>query len=140
MEPQGSFGRKGLTCMVNCLELERVMTFVEDNPDNHTQEEWICGSGACFAGWACMLNGWSHLALTDYVTKDGDCRHTREVAQEILGIRATDALILFWGNNTPQKLRLMVKDLCNGEALRDYWMTSRGRRGVLSMVRMDEVS
>lgn len=46
--------------MVNMLELEKVMTFIQDHPEKHDQRVWIteCGTAACMAGWAAVLNGW----------------------------------------------------------------------------------
>lgn len=129
--------------MVNSVELERIMGFIEENPADHKQEEWICGTEACFAGWTCLLNDWGPQynvdgTSTEFVTKGEECQHVREVAQDILGITPTDALILFWGNNTPDKLRLMVKDLSNGEELREHWVSWPCNTGDSVMVRLSE--
>ena len=47
--------------------MRRVLTFVQDNPDQHNQCDWICGSAACLAGWAVLLDrGVTEIEDADY--------------------------------------------------------------------------
>jgi hypothetical protein len=112
---------------VNTQLLEQVMTHIEDHPEQHDQSVWVdeCGTAACFAGWACLLSGWQVGPRWDFngplispdtlIEKD-----TPEAAVDLLGIDIYDADRLFDARNTLPMLALMVKDLMNGEELRDW--------------------
>jgi hypothetical protein len=113
---------------VNVELLEQVMQYIEDRPAQHDQGIWLdeCGTAACFAGWACLLSGWQVGASWDYgspLVMSPDAlveKVVPEVAIELLGIGTEDAGVLFNGCNSLPMLRLMVKDLLNGEDLRDW--------------------
>jgi hypothetical protein len=113
---------------VNVALLEQVMTRIEDHPEQHDQTVWVneCGTAACFAGWACLLSGWQSAISWDEsrpIVMSPDTlveKLVPDVAIELLGIGNGDAVTLFDAQNTRQMLRLMVKDLLNGEDLRDW--------------------
>jgi hypothetical protein len=105
--------------------IERTMQHIVDHPEEHDQATWIsnaCGTVACFAGWALMLDGvsaqdvlrWSHAAPRYSLVGS----RVREVATERLGLTADEAGRLFCAENTRDMLQLMVKDLVNGDKLR----------------------
>ncbi len=121
---------------VNRDLLERVMTKIKDDPDHHCQGSWAlktswCGTVACFAGWAVMLEGWqpifdlNSLVAVD-AEKDGQTEDICDLAQDLLGIADGDVTILFNGNNSREGLELMVKDLLNGDRLADRWTYQAG--------------
>ncbi len=137
--------------MANTTKLQRVMEYIEENPKCHTQDEWICGSGACFAGWTCLMGGWKWFRAKDWESADrvykgkrpnildtSATRHIQDVAIEILDLDYTDALILFWGNNTPKLLREMVDDLTHGEKLAMHWIPVVGAQNITSLERLTE--
>ncbi len=108
--------------------LEKVMTHINDHPDVHDQEVWTvnpdyydpsnienCGTAACFAGWTCLLSG--------YTSRDVE---VESKAVELLGIEWDDAGVLFHSDNTREDLNLMVKDLMNGEELDEVWEFGAG--------------
>jgi hypothetical protein len=108
--------------------LERVMTYIEDHPDEHKQAFWFtmgsCGTAACFAGHAALLSGYQPAGNS----ADGwrrDCqlpgerpKPTSFVARELLGLTEEEGRTLFADWITRPMLKLMVKDLCNGDPLR----------------------
>lgn len=112
---------------VNVELLERVMRHIEDHPAQHDQGIWLdeCGTAGCFAGWACLLSGWRPSVVfapgcglvisPDTLVERG----AYDAALDLLGIDTPDALTLFDAVNTAPMLSLMVKDLVNGEPLRD---------------------
>lgn len=133
--------------MTNIDALDQAMTFIVDHPDKHDQRTWVCETGACLAGHVTLLNGYravSHYdgfvveidSMADLVVdklvadaaspgrlRYAGARKVREVAVEILDLEDIDAEVLFGGANTIDQLQLMVKDLSNGELLRDLWVT-----------------
>ncbi|MBO0676755.1 hypothetical protein JRC04_04685 [Mycolicibacterium sp. S2-37] len=94
--------------------LERVMQHILDHPEQHFQGSWItsCGTAACFAGWAAMFSGMSAREVYEH-------DRMKDVGAELLGLTAGEAFVLFTSWNTRDMLQLMVKDLVNGDALRD---------------------
>lgn len=111
--------------MVNVPELERVLAYCRDNPDKHDQSNWICGTTACFAGHAALLNGWKPVLATvwdgtvwdgstAYVTKDDQGNRSLPiVAAGILGLDDDQAHNLFITCQTFDALELAVKDIIN---------------------------
>lgn len=98
------------------------MTQIKDHPELHRQErvfvETDCGTAGCFAGWACLLNGYMQLSGGHVMTPNGDV-YGVEAAISALGITRNEAYTLFACGNSRSMLELMVKDLVNGEELRD---------------------
>lgn len=119
--------------MTNIAELDRVMTFIKDNPEKHNQSVWSndCGTAACLAGWACLLNG----AIVDkarfydgfsfvggpIIDSDGHKNMIKDTAMDILELDDPDADILFNADNSIADLELMIKDLANGDLLHECW-------------------
>lgn len=129
--------------MTNVSELNRVMTFIKDNPEMHDQSIWAneCGTTACLAGWACLLNGYSidTEKIGDYKKNHGpnagivrfggpildsfnNAADIQYTAIDILDLDDEDANILFAEANTVDDLELMVKDLANGDDLDELWV------------------
>lgn len=99
--------------------LEQVMQHITDHPEKHSQEEWFCGTAACFAGWACLMSGWKQVEVDSVrVTRPGVSSYADTVATAELGLEEHEANRLFDGANTRDMLRLMVKDLVNGDKMR----------------------
>jgi len=117
--------------------IERTMQHIVDHPEEHDQATWIgnltCGTVACFAGWALMLDGvsaedilnWSHAAPRYSLVGS----RAREVATEHLGLTIDEAGRLFQASNTRDMLQLMVKDLINGKELRQTSQYEEEARG-----------
>lgn len=97
--------------MRNTELLQQVMQYIDDHPKQHDQSDWYreneCGTTACFAGWACILTGHNISASTN----------VRDTAIAALGLTSSEAWKLFFATNTRDTLRLMVKDLVNGDEL-----------------------
>ena len=95
--------------------LQATMQQIIDHPEQHDQYRFvdmnICGTTACFAGWAALLSGWS-IARIRRVDSMYDA------GAKLLGLTDDEASILFYGSNTRPVLELMVKDLINGDKLR----------------------
>lgn len=107
--------------MRNIPLLEATMTQIKDHPELHRQESIFadadCGTAGCFAGWACLLNGYTRQGHGAVRTADGIVSGWF-AAQDALGLNHNEALVLFSSGNTRSMLELMVKDLVNGEALK----------------------
>lgn len=108
--------------------LERVMRHIDDHPEQHDQQVWIngCGTAACFAGWAALLSGREHVTETNsksvyhwFISPAGWRDTPRMAATIALGLTDDEADDLFHACNSRDVLRLMVKDLVNGDQLAD---------------------
>lgn len=95
--------------------LQRVMQHINDHPEQHNQERYWndCGTPSCFAGWALHFSGITIQALRRSPLTTG------EYAGDILGLTDDERSTLFYAENTRPMLELMVKDLVNGDELRD---------------------
>lgn len=116
--------------MANIAELERVLTFITDHPEQHKQGSWTCNTGACLAGHAALLNGYRKFyengkAINGELIKDHRHYDVEAEAIKVLGLRQTDAVILFSGTNTRDSIAAMIKDLANGEPLGRWWYIDR---------------
>lgn len=91
--------------------LQQTMQHITDHPEQHYQGRWICGTAACYAGRAALLSG---------VTIDEICETPDmwELGANLLGLTTFEARNLFDPDNTRSMLELMVKDLVNGDDLR----------------------
>lgn len=130
----------------NVVLLEQTMQHIENNPGDWEQEQWRCGSGMCFAGWAATLAGreWATKnpdgdGAMNIVVKPGEFEYAGpeetydpetgrtktgrlvesvpEVAQHDLGLTSEESDILFDGYNTRTGLRMMVDALKAGEPI-----------------------
>lgn len=112
--------------------LERTMQYILDHPERHDQVNY-CGTSQCFAGWAAHLEGWKIVStFPAVVEKNGVRRQVGGLAKELLGLTNVEANTLFGGDNARYELQLMVKDLVNGESMRDkfeYWEEGARYRG-----------
>ena len=112
--------------MPNVKLLRETLAYIEAHPEEWDQANWYCGTSACFAGRACLLNGhqllpWSHN-VQDYTSKFKTFKfygtplernHIASVARDILGLTESQALDLFMGGNTLDALRRIVNELCS---------------------------
>lgn len=111
---------------INITELDRIVTFIEDHPEQHCQDVWICETGACLAGHVALQNGY-RVVSDGFKGRRVECLDTGEhkwvsdVAVEILGLTEEESILLFAGHNTIENLRMMTKDIANGENLRETW-------------------
>ena len=130
--------------------LEATMAYIENNPEEWNQENWRCGSGMCFAGWAATLNGreWAskaeHANAANIVVKPDEFPYAGPeevydpeadryeqtgrivesvsvVAEHDLGLTEEQTDILFDGYNSRATLRTMVNALKEGRDI-DYDM------------------
>jgi hypothetical protein len=106
--------------------LERTMQQIMDHPELHAQYTWVgetteCGTAMCFAGWACVLHGYKVEARAQgtWIYDRNQTVPIPATARRLLGLTGMEASTLFDGNNTRPMLQAMVKDLVNGDALRD---------------------
>lgn len=104
---------------VNVPLLRQTLDYIKTHPQEWDQEVWRqvrpCGTVACFAGWACALNGdrfnpddWDFV-ITD---ESGVSFPIEDRAREILGLTIGDADWLFDGGNTLDDLEQIVEELC----------------------------
>lgn len=118
--------------MANIEKLEAVLNQIKAHPESHNQEVWAekteCGTAYCMAGWAVALAGyefdWHSDGTTSSVITERTATSTHyelieEVATVVLGLDFCDAVELFHSLNTVDDLELMVKNLSNGEPIRD---------------------
>jgi hypothetical protein len=126
--------------MPNVDLLESTMQFIMDHPERHDQSIYLshprsiesdCGTAHCFAGWALSqtIDQEQLLVLSkDYWNGQVDSASCLgpigQTAAKALEISQDDARRLFASFNSREVLQLMVKDLVNGEPLRqaDYYM------------------
>lgn len=99
--------------------LEKTIQYIKDHPEKHYQREWVntCGTAACFCGWAAMLSGYTAAQIKE---KEHEVIMTYFGA-DLLGLNSEEAYMLFKAQNTREMLELMVKDLVNGDELRDWY-------------------
>lgn len=87
--------------MANMQKITATMQYRREHPEEHRQDHWIqksesCGTACCFAGWACLLNGWTiHNKTYGYVEKEGVIYSVRHAAVQELEITHEDAAVMF---------------------------------------------
>jgi hypothetical protein len=117
--------------MANIPELERVLQYIKDHPEQHDQNIWAakhgCKTTMCFAGTAVALSDqydlvWERGAITGiYSCAQAVDRETWEIvsvrgaAERILGLENRESSALFNWSRTRDDLELMVKNLANGD-------------------------
>lgn len=129
---------------VNVELLESTMTKIMDDPKSWRQAAWMCGTTACFAGHVAQQQGYVAMLYTDIedrgqtmtlrpryqvgenigydqrcLNSQNDRSTVREVARDALGLDDEQSLLLFAGDNTIDKLQLIVKGLANGETVEE---------------------
>ena len=99
--------------------LEKVMTFINDNPRQHDQEVWgytnECGTTACFAGWAGLMTGLEIGRGFEWRDKRGQRVDVFKHATKVLGLTWYQAEVMFLEIDTREGLELAVKDIVNGK-------------------------
>jgi hypothetical protein len=66
--------------MPNAELAYRVLDHIDAHPESWDQTQWVCGTTACFAGWALRLSG--------YELEEGSFRWSAEVADgPLAGVR-----------------------------------------------------
>ena len=110
--------------------LRKTLEHIEAHPEQWNQEFWRCGTGMCFAGTACDLDGgeWmadgsAHLARRegeqfqpDEWAPGREVIHARFRARTVLGLTRHQAAALFCADNTLPDLRRIVGELCGEQA------------------------
>jgi hypothetical protein len=111
--------------------LRKVLTHIEEHPDEHDQAQWAvrtgCGTAYCFAGWAAVMSGaeldWRHAGVdehgrptTDSCEVDGQRRYIEGYAKDQLGLSYNDANDLFAWRNSRERLREVAERIA-GEPL-----------------------
>lgn len=130
--------------MANITEMERVLAFITDHPEQHNQRSWTCETGACLGGHAALMNGWrkahdNNGNVIDGSVIDANGRQdlVEDVAAAIFDIRPLEALILFSPRNDRDSIALMIKDLANDEDLSQRWTLQANEVGLDHYVRTD---
>ena len=113
---------------MNVDELDRNVTYVEDNPEQHDQTVWTCETGGCLAGHIALNNGYTLARYVEGKVVNGMVRDSAgamhdvaTVAQKILGATDDQVHLLFAAGNSVETLRLLTKDLQNGEDITERW-------------------
>ena len=114
---------------LNVELLQRTMAYIDAHPEQHDQGEWVerkpeCGTAACFAGWAAILEFGEGVIFDDgemlafrlpapYSNRrdDGLPPLMSQQAARLLGLSSVQADTLFNAWNTRGMLRAMVNDL-----------------------------
>lgn len=114
---------------LNVELLQRTMAYIDAHPEQHDQGEWVerkpeCGTAACFAGWAAILEFGEGVIFDDgemlgfrlpapYSNRrhDGLFPLMSQQAAHLLGLTSVQAYTLFNACNTRGMLRAMVNDL-----------------------------
>lgn len=130
--------------MANMEKIDRVLDYVERNPERLDMGEWIgasdergvlpdpsepgweCGTVACFAGWAAILDGWTPTysapvaSSTVTVRKDGVIEKVWDVARDALELTEREAHKLFLCAYGLDGVRAMVDLLRHGHDFSYY--------------------
>lgn len=125
---------------LNLALLNRTLAFIEEHPTLHQQEWWsdneivpsdvtepiteadviadpethVCGTTACFAGWATILGGYHQLRdgfAEVVVDETGRELHMEVAGQLVLGLTESQAYMMFGPFNTRARLAAMVAEL-----------------------------
>jgi hypothetical protein len=123
--------------MANIELLDKIITKIEENPEQWNQKYWIsadvanpetgesCGTAYCVAGWAVTLAGatpvWNRFssmkttainATTGFCTFDaGRIRGVEDYAMELLDLPEEDAHELFHADNTLDDIKRIRDEL-----------------------------
>lgn len=115
--------------------LLKTLNHIEHHPEEHDQEKWICGTTACFAGHAVLIDGGVPAPDRNGVfvkardDDDPECviqrlggpvTAVRDRAIRILGLTCRQAGDLFDGGNTLDDLRGQVAALVGEPAESRY--------------------
>lgn len=84
--------------MPNFTELDATLNYIRAHPEEWDQDMWFrqteCGTTMCFAGVTAWRHGWTPVFYYNgeahAVERDGETRHVRSVARNILGLYYPD--------------------------------------------------
>lgn len=102
---------------MSIADLRSALDYIKDNPREHDQTIWICGTAACLAGHIALRAGWRPrpLHLEDdssaYVAKDGHWGLIADVACGIVGIREEEGAVLWRPSRSIEALEMYVQRL-----------------------------
>lgn len=109
---------------MNLTEIEAIITYVEDHPEEWRQTEWAvrteCGTAYCMAGHAVVRAGY-HVPLVGQNVGSCSCEKGGQwelisiAAAQVLELDHDEALTLFACSNTLDDLKLIVKAWSNGQ-------------------------
>lgn len=109
--------------------LRQTLGYIEEHPEEWKQEVYHCGTAACFAGHAALLDGgeWIDAESESLLARGDDpAMYTRDLrdgrrsvwvfhrAQRILGLTPGQAYALFDEENSLEALRKIVAELTGG--------------------------
>jgi len=115
--------------MANLAFLHQTLEYIKTHPNQWNQATWRCGTGMCFAGWACTLAGghWydidGDIAYLDIEPEDDHSRyeqftdlsfpliHVQDRAQRLLDLDDDICDALFIGSNTLEDLERIVAEI-----------------------------
>lgn len=66
----------------------KVLDYIDAHPAEWHQRSWVCGSAACFAGWAVRLSG---CVIAQKYPDDPDSAYVTDGPQGIVGQQVGDA-------------------------------------------------
>jgi hypothetical protein len=114
----------------NVALLNQTLAHIEAHPEEWNQASFRCGTAACFAGHAVILEGgvWEDDVSDDLLARADDPREdvwfgtdgdpdvvdVRSRARRILGLANHEADELFEGLNSLERLRRIVAELTGG--------------------------
>jgi hypothetical protein len=91
--------------------IDDVMDHIDTHPEEWDQERWFCGTAACFAGRAALMDGWEIVYGWGEIRKNGERRFAEGLAEDILGLSYDQSQRLFHPGNTLDDLHSMVKQI-----------------------------
>jgi hypothetical protein len=104
--------------------LDQVMDHIETHPEEWGQGAWVCGTTACVGGRTCLLSGdmpvlypigaTGRMRADSVLTSDGVTCDIGYRAEKLLGLTSDQADRLFWGANTLDDVRSMVRQIKGG--------------------------
>jgi hypothetical protein len=131
--------------MANIDKLKAVLAKIKADPKSWDQSVWICGTAACFAGHAVLMEGarpaspsaWfqRYRPVTSHTDRAVLCGVTVDVstaAEVILGLTPSQAGCLFEQENELEDLERMVAALARGESNLEPYIEDRDERFIES--------
>lgn len=120
--------------MADMAKIDEVVAHLEAHPDLHRQSVWFdvpdrlwtddklvkgwqCGTTACLAGHAAIIDGWrpTDPYNAETMTKDGQTGYVGEIAADLLDLDPEDASTLFNSTNDLSDIRVVVEALRSDE-------------------------
>jgi hypothetical protein len=113
----------------NVALLKQTLAYIESHPEEWDQATWHCGTTACFAGRAALLEGgqWISDESACMVARGDDPRDdvfsppndaprvlVEDRARRVLGLTVEQSFALFRGDGTLDDLRAVVAEITGG--------------------------